>query len=208
MLWSDSADTSVSTRLFYRYSGGPPTSADCVSMAATIYPLVSTNHDQWGPDTNLIGVKVTDLSSSTGGLGEHAQSTDGTRAGNELPAGTCLLVNYTIGRRYRGGKPRSYFPWFTSEDLSTRQLWEPSPISAVNALLATFFTAMLTVGSGSTDLTQHVNISYYDGFTVQTNPGTGRAKNVPTKRVTPLVDNIASFATSTRVASQRRRNGR
>jgi hypothetical protein len=206
--WSDAADNNVSTREFYRYSGGPPTSTDCVALAADIYSFQAANLAFWGEDTQLIGTKVTDLSSSSGGVGEHAQVTAGAGTGPPLSAGTAVLVNYVLSRRYRGGKPRAYFPIFGAGDLDTRQSWLGSVVSAFNSALATYFAGVIGSTAGSTTLTQHVNISYYDGFTVVTSPTTGRARNVPKPRTTPLVDNILSFATSTRPASQRRRNGR
>jgi hypothetical protein len=51
-----------------------------------------------------------------------------------------------------------------------------------------------------------VNVSYYNGFTVVTNPTTGRARNVPTLRGTPVVDTVTGIVARVQVGSQRRRN--
>jgi hypothetical protein len=117
-----------------------------------------------------------------------------------------MLVNYVIGRRYRGGKPRSYFPWGSSQEIFTRQSWNPTFVTNVDSGLAAYFSAVIGTTVGGTTLTEHVNVSYYSGFTVVTNPVTHRARNVPTVRAVPVVDNILSFAASSRPASQRRRN--
>ena len=205
-LWSDASDVNVQTRHFFRYSGPAPTSAQCVSFAADIYGLMAAMAGQWGAGTELIGCKVEDLSSHTGGVGEHAQVTNGTRTGGILSAGTAVLTNYIVGRRYRGGKPRSYWPMFTSTDLSGRQTWNGTAETNLDSDLSTFFAGVIGLTQGSTTITGHVNVSYYSGFTVVTNPVTGRARNVPTLRGTPLVDDILSYATSGRPSSQRRRN--
>jgi hypothetical protein len=205
-LWSLSDDTDISTRLFLRYSGGPPSSSDAAALAADIYNPLHIVDTMWGTDTVLTGCRVTDLSSSTGGQGEHTQSTEGGRAGGELPAGVCLLANYLINRRYRGGKPRSYWPWMTSDDFFTRRAWAAESVTEAASNLAATFTAIIGLNEGTTTITQHVNVSYYSGFTVVTNPVTGRARNVPTLRNVPVVDQINSFNVSTTPASQRRRN--
>lgn len=196
----------IHTRFLFRYSGGPPNSSDATNLAADIYSPASAFHTFYDTETTLQGVEVTDLSSPSGGQGVHAQATVGTEAGGLLTGGTAVLVNYLIARRYRGGKPRSYFPFFTTSDLANRDAWAAGSTSAFDSALATFFGAVIGTVAGTTTITDHVNVSYYDGFTVVTNPVTGRARNVPKVRTTPLVDVISSFAVSPRPASQRRRN--
>jgi hypothetical protein len=206
LLWSDSADNDVRTSLFFRYSGGAPDSTDATLLAADIYGAAAAMDTQWTPTTQLTGVLVTDLSSPAGGQGLHAQSTAGSRSGTDLAGGTAVVVGYLITRRYRGGKPRSYFPFFDSSDLTTRQQWAAGNLTALDSELATFFSAVIGLTEGPTTITNHVNVSYYDGFTVVTNPVTGRARNVPKLRTTPVVDVITSFGTRSAPGSQRRRN--
>lgn len=206
--WSLPGVALVRTRNYFRYSGGAPTSTDATALAADIYGAMSPHAVLWTDAVNLVGVEVTDLSSPTGGQGVHAQSTPGTRGVTDLPANATVLVNYLISRRYRGGKPRSYFPFFTQADIVTPTSWDPTALTAVDSAMSAFFGAVIGSISGSTTITDHVNISYYEGFTIF-NPGGGkRARNVATPRTTPLVDVISSFAASARIASQRRRLGR
>ena len=206
LLWSDSSDNNVRTTLFYRYTGGPPSATDCNALAADIYGAFAAMDGQWSPTTQLTGVELTDLNSSGGAQGLHAQSTSGIRAGTDLAGGTAVVVGYTIVRRYRGGKPRSYFPFFTSSDLTNRQTWAAGDLTALDSDLATAFTAIIGATSGTTTITEHVNVSYYEGFTVVTSPTTGRARNVPKVRSTPLTDIITSFGARPTPGSQRRRN--
>lgn len=206
LLWSDSSDANVRTTQFYRYSGGPPNATDCNNLAADIYGNMAAMDGQWSPTTQLTGVEVTDLTSSGAAQGLHSQSTSGIRAGTDLAGGTAVVVGYVITRRYRGGKPRNYFPFFTSSDLTNRQTWAAGDLTALDSALATYFSATIGSTSGSTTITDHVNVSYYDGFTVVTSPTTGRARNVPKLRTTPVVDVITSFGARPQPGSQRRRN--
>lgn len=192
--------------MYFRYSGGPPAPTDAVALAADIYTAAAAMDSLWSPTTQLTGVEVTDLSSATGAQGLHAASTAGIRAGTDLAGGTALVVGYVITRRYRGGKPRNYFPWFTSSDLTTRQQWAAGDLTDCDSRLTTFFAAVIGSSSGTTDITEHVNVSYYDGFTVVTSPTTGRARNVPKLRSSPVVDVISSFGARPTPGSQRRRN--
>src|SRR5581483_1350868 len=177
--WSISSDVNARTGLFFEYSGSPPNNAACSAFASDIYAAFAANNGDWDVDTSLIGCEVIDLSSVSGGVGIHSGSVPGSLS-SPISGSSSVLANYLIARRYRGGRPRSYFPFGDASVVGNRQTWE-----------ATIIT--------------HVNVSYYDGFTVVTSPTTGRARNVPRLRTTPLVDTIVGFNVSTRIANQRRR---
>lgn len=206
--WSLPGVALVRTRNYWRYSGSAPTATDATVLAAGIYNAMHSHDDLWTDAVNLAGCEVTDLSSSQGGQGTHAQSTVGTRGTTDLPSNATVLVNYLINRRYRGGKPRSYLPLFTQADIATPTSWDPTAVTEVDSAMTSYFGAVVGLESGSTTITDHVNVSYYNGSHVVINPDTGRAKNVADVRTTPIVDVINSFATSLRIASQRRRLGR
>jgi len=205
-VWSAAGNVNMQTKLFYRYSGGAPDSTACTSLAASLYGAMAFEDGEWGTDVNLTNCIVTDLSSVSGGQGEESSSSPGGKTPGALSMATCFLVNYHIARRYRGGKPRSYWPWLVDSDLLTRREWIPASVATAEGSLSTYFAAAIGTTSGGTTITEHINISYFDGFSVVTNPITGRARNVPTRRGTPIVDAITGFTGSTRPASQRRRN--
>lgn len=203
---TDGSDTTVQATQFFRYSGGPPNATDLNALAADVYNAGRA----WVPLLDnfsaLDGVRLTDLSSSTAAQGEFALATPGTRGVDILTGATSALVSYVINRRYRGGKPRNYFPFGIQEDLATRQQWSTGFLTDVDAAMTTYFGDVIGASSGTTTITDHVNVSYYDGFTVVTNPITGRAKNVPKRRTVPVVDTIVSFGMKGTPATQRRRN--
>lgn len=208
--FSIGSDASALVRWHYTYSGGAPSDANCVSLAASIYAAwVTACIALLGDDNYIDGVRVTDLTSPTSGQGVHTASTVGTRSGDPLPAGAAVLVNMPIGRRYRGGKPRSYWPFFTGSDLASPQTWLSGSVTAVAGALEAYDGALESLTAGTTDLAALVSISYYEGFTIRPTPPIAgvRAKNIPTPRSVAIApDVILALNVSGRVASQRRRN--
>ena len=61
---------------------------------------------------------ATDLSSGTGGIGVAGFSVSGSTAGAVMPANLAHCVSWAIGRRYRGGKPRTYIGGVTGGDIA------------------------------------------------------------------------------------------
>lgn len=120
-------DAAALVRAYWSYTGGVPTPGDMAAFAGQLYsaysgPGVALYHT----DTTLDLVQCVDLSSSTGSTGEAAGPLVGTRAGESLGADVCALMNFSIGRRYRGGKPRMYLPYGVADDLLTRRRGPPA----------------------------------------------------------------------------------
>ena len=210
-LWTIGTDLSAVTRSFYSYSGGPPSAGDCNAIAALFFSTVAAEQAPYmHPTRTCTGFEVTDLTSATSATGSHFANQVGTRAGTDLPAQTCFLLNLKITRRYRGGKPRMYLPYGVAEDLTTPQTW----LGATAALFATTISSgvnALVVGQtiGTTTIGNQCNVSYYEPPNIViTNPVTGRARTVSTLRTTPVVDLITAYSYEPLVATQRRRTGR
>lgn len=206
--WGIGSDLTAISRWHLLYSGGPPTDADCNALASSMYT-------QWevifagycGTDIAFLGISIEDLTSPTSGIGSHTGSSLGTRTGGPMPAGVCGLANGPIGRRYRGGKPRTYFPIGVPGDLATANTWASSFITNINAAFAALIADYKGDSSGTTSISEVVNVSYYEGFTSVTNPITGRTKDVPKQRTGgPVTDVIAAYVLNPKLGSQRRRN--
>lgn len=206
LLWTTAGPKTLYTSLKFRYSGGPPNATDATSFASSIFSAMAAESTYWGSDISLTEVIVTDLSSTSGAQGHQSGSTAGGRTPGGLDNGTAVVVDYFINRRYRGGKPRSYLPFGVGSDLTSRVQWDGAFVTAVEGALSTFFSAVIGLSHGTTTITDHISISYFSGFTVVSSPTTGRSRNVPTRRTTPLVDTITGFTVSSRPGSQRRRN--
>jgi hypothetical protein len=206
LIWSTTGDSDVQCHFYFKYTGGPPNATDCTNFASDIFTAMAAEFAEWSNAITLRECIVTDLSSNTGGQGSDTGSAPGGKTEQPLSLATSVVENFHISRRYRGGKPRVYLPWGVSSDLTDRRDWNGAFLTGVDSAITSFVAAVVGLNSGSTTISGQVNISYFDGFTVVTNPTTGRAKNVPKRRTTPLVDDILSHTASSRPGSQRRRN--
>lgn len=208
ILWSVGTDVNVSTRIYLSYTGSAPGNSTCATIATNQYTSIATAHAQWVTENSLTGVSIEDLSSTSGGFGEHIATTAGTRA-QAQNANTALLFNGAIARRYRGGKPRIYLPWLGNEDLATPQTWDSTELAAAQTAWNTLVADFLANGAGGVTITSTVNVSFYEGFTAVVNPITGRTKDVPKVRTGTIpIDPISSWAANTKLGTQRRRVGR
>lgn len=188
--WSADNDTGALTILHFRYTGGPPTSAQCVSMAAAFSAAQAARFASLLNEQSSIGeCVVTDLTSSTSGQGAGGATVAGTRAGSELSAGTAALVNLHIARRYRGGKGRSYLPLGVAGDITTGR-WTSAFETAVFNAYTDFQSDALGVGVGCTIASPCLASYRLNG--AARNPG--------------VTEDVLSWTTQPLVASQRRRN--
>jgi hypothetical protein len=174
------------------YSGGPPSPSDCNTIAQYLGAAfwVEGLYEGYPSTTILVGVKCTDLTSDSASVGEFSIGQAGTYEGDEVPGQACVLVNYTISRRYRGGHPRTYFLPPTQSLLSTPSAWSDTIISELTSCVAALFNEMDSAIVGTTTLTGPVCVSYRTG-------------DAP--RVDPLVEPITGWTVSPIVATQRRR---
>lgn len=147
----------------------------------------------WGADTSYLGTTVTDLSSSTAPTADSTGTAAGTREGEPIPANVAVLQQYSVARRYRGGHPRTYWPWFTASDIDTPQTWASDSVGAAATASEIVTSAPVGVTSGGFTVASQVQVSYY------------LAKVL---RVTPVVDVIVLEGIAVEIASQRRRDGR
>lgn len=191
--WSAENDTGAVTVFHLSYTGGPPSSANCATMAAAIQAdavtrflaLLNSEDSYVGP------VTVLDLSSDMGGEGTGGDATNGTRAGDQLSAGTAVVVSKHVARHYRGGHPRSYLPLGSAGDI-VEGTWGSTFAGNVNTAWTDFINDCTSDGTGCV-ITGEVSVSYVNG-------------GAP--RVTPQKDPILSYTTNIVVGSQRRRNRR
>lgn len=193
--------------LFVKYSGGPPSTADLTSMATTAAVAFSSDLlSMLGSSYNFNGIEMTDLGSVSGAYGEHLVIAAGTRTGGQIGGAASVVLNLAIARRYRGGKPKSFWPFFTETDIQNASTWKAASITALASAFSTYTTALLAATAGTTTLVNLVNISYYTSPNIVTvSPTTGRATNRSTRRTTPVIDTITASTFSSKQGSQRRR---
>lgn len=157
-------------------------------------------------DNVLQEVVCTDLLTTSSPRTTVTSGVAGSISGGAMGASTAMVFSRQIARRFRGGHSRMYLGGMPQGQLQDPQHWSGSIIITMTGRYAALIAAI--TGSSHTTLgtLQEVQVSYFEGFTVVTNPITHRARNVPTLRATPLVEPVTSVTASAKVASQRRRN--
>lgn len=196
-------------RIYFRYSGGPPSPANLNTLSTDVSTAFGTDlASLMVVGYALTDVVCTDLTSDTSAEGSWSGSVEGTRSGSGGDASVNDAVNHAfqIARRYRGGKPKTFWPFGVASDYVNPATWDNAFVAAVAAGWTSFEAALLALTGIGCTLTAHVNVSYYSGFAVSTNPVTGRARNIPTPRVgDAVVDTITGNVVKAEIGSQRRR---
>ena len=194
-------------RLRFSYTGGPPTAANCNGIATSVR-TAWTNRLQnlTGTNINLTSVVVTDVASNTGAQGVDSTVVSGTYAGAPLAAGTAVLINHVIARRYRGGKPRTYLPAGSAAALSGPSDWTTAFANGLTANWNLFISDIIATGGAGITIVDYRNIGFYSGYTLGPAQPGGFRKKIATPRAAPVQDVISTSNVNLKPASQRRRN--
>lgn len=206
LVWSIGEDNTAITRLHYTYTGTAPTDATCNTLAASVFGSWGDLLSYCTPDRIITEVQIEDLTSATSGVGSHTGTAAGTLIGGAVPASVCALVNTPIARRYRGGKPRTYWPAGGQSEVLNSQQWTTAFVGNFQTALVNEQTILNAISAAGCSFSQWVSISYYEGFTAVTNPITGRTRDVPKVRTGAIpVDPILAFSMRQNFGTQRRR---
>jgi hypothetical protein len=190
-MFSAGASDNISTGFHWHATSPTPATADLTALAA----LVATAWDSHlGPLTpnnvTLDLVEAIDLGNAGTMPGAWSGSHPGTYPTTMMTAESAVLINHTIARRYRGGKPRNYLPLGTSSQLNNPVQWQSTFVSQATADFGTFKTQVTTNPPGTPYVDQLVNVSYFEHKVL---------------RPTPVTDLILNSAANPIPASQRRR---
>jgi hypothetical protein len=192
-------------RFFLAYSASAPTAANCATLASDIAAAWATDiGGAISSDWALTEVDVLDIASDSGLSGQWTGSDAGTNTGTPLPAPTAINVEFDIARRYRGGKPRIFWPPATESELANMSTWDSTFVGTFNTGVTSFFAAIAALSIGAMGALSHVNLSYYQGFVNVTN-SSGRTRAAPKYRPVATVDPISGYATKAEIGSQKRR---
>jgi hypothetical protein len=207
LLFDVGVDASALTRFFFNYTGAAPG----ITALTAFSTLINGYADDalpplMHPDTTYLGCVLQDLGSDLGLVASFPESAVGSRDGDQLGADVCVLANYPIGRHYRGGKPRGYWPLGTSADLLDRQHWTTGFTGSCEDVLAVLLSEVNGSSSEGCTAGQQYNVSWYGPPNQLKGALPGRVRTVSTQRVTPLIDAITTVSVSPQLASQRRRN--
>lgn len=193
------------SRFYVLFTGTRPSGAVCTTIAG----LISTAWADWikpmvGGANALKEVDVLDITDDLGAFGIDSTEVIGSRAGETVPNQVAANTEFDLGRRYRGGKPRIFWPAGVYADEADDSHWTSGFVTEMNAASVGFFAQVSAISTGGTILSSHVNLSYYRGFTNIENTS-GRMRAAPTYRAVALQDVVTGYATKTVLGSQRRR---
>jgi hypothetical protein len=195
-------------RFYMSYAGTPPNTAELTTFCNAVTAGWSAGPKQKTSSGVSMGPTFCeDLGSTSGAIATGSTAVAGVDGHAMATAAAATVVNFHLARRYRGGKPKMFTTMGTAFDMADANTWGGAFLTAALIDWNIFINAVIAATwAGAVSLT-HVNVSYYSGFSVVTNPITGRARNVPTLRATPLVDPIVGYSVNPTIGSQRRRLG-
>lgn len=205
MDYTNTDNSEAGNRFFLSYAGAAPTGGNCITLgddiaASWLTRLAPYTHEDWA----LTEVDVLDIASYDGLSGQWTGSNAGTYSGNAVPSNCAMNVEFDIARRYRGGKPRIFWPPPGFNSLLDSAHWDSTILGDINTATAAFFTDIAALTIGAVGTLAHVNLSYYQGFTNVTN-SSGRTRAAPKYRPVALLDSVDGYAAKAVVGSQRRR---
>jgi len=204
--YQDALGNEAGVRFFLSYSGSAPTGGDCTTLASDVSS--TWNADLKGLHNTAVTLKevdVLDIASYAGASGQWTGAIVGTLAGTAQPIQCAYNVEYGIARRYRGGKPRGYWPLGDDSTIQDQSHWTNAFNTSVQNDVGAFFADLAALSVGSMGTLAHVNLSYYHGFHNVTNTS-GRTRAAPLYRSPNAIhDNVLSYIARTLISSQRRR---
>jgi hypothetical protein len=129
--------------------------------------------------------------------GSATASFAGTAAAAVADVEACQLINWAIGARYRGGKPRTYLPGVPAAHIVNGKQLDGTWRAAVAGNASDFLTAVEAITAGAITTTQLGTVSFFTA---------GGSEDVPpTYRTPPVFEPYLSAGARLIIASQRRR---
>lgn len=194
------------TRMFFTYDNtAAPTTSFCNAVNASAKSvLASTFKPLWHTSTSVVMIKTTDLSSHTAAYAQDNSTTPGSAAGSAAPANAAVQINYLINNRYRGGKPRGFWPGGLVTQFQDAQHWQSSFVTSYQTAINNLIVAVIaTVGPPT--ITGQCAVHYFKGHVANPNPTTWSAVNVPAPLAIPTTDRVVTPLVMSLIGSQRGR---
>ena len=200
------ADTAIGSRVFWSYTGGTPSIANCVTLATAISGAWGSHLAALMSTAGVLGsVTVQDVTNGPGNEGTFAGTVAGTRSGLNVSNGAASVINLKIASSYRGGKPKIFFPFGVAGDLTDGNTWDSGFQASVNSDYPAWATAVNGQTAGTTVLGVQYNVSYYSGSKANSSSSKWARRNVPAPRATAVSTPITLATLRPELGSQRRR---
>ena len=210
LIWTDYTDDNANCNLHFQYlDEDTPMSAD---LAGVIGESIATAYGTYlkpfaSANVTLTGVDVLDINTLEGVGVLTPTSQVGTLAVQPCVQSTAVVISHTIRRRYRGGKPRNYFPFGAPVEQGDGAHWNSGWIDSLQEGWDAFISAIVDPDSGP--INAFVNVGYFSGFENVPYGDPVKYRKTPKLRDGgPVVDPITSSIVKTRIGTQRRRIGK
>jgi hypothetical protein len=201
-------NANVVSRVNARYASPAPTRQQLITYASNVDAAIGTHLlHLCSVQVKTVEIMITDLTTTSSARGIVSSDQQGTRPGLWNGAAVAALINFKVARRYRGGKPRLYLPFFVASDLTEGLVWSEAALAEGTVGWAGFTSSVLADTPPGLTVIEQVNVSQYAGFEIAVDERTGRSRNVNQLRADgPAVDKITGFTINPKLGSQRRRN--
>ena len=137
----------------------PWVQADMDLLASTIYTQwVAHLQSITGSNVNVTEVDTIDLTNSSGVGSQYTHTPTSGSTGSVIePSSMSVVVQNKIPARYRGGHPRTYWPFYGTPDMINEYQWSaPKTVAAQNAVAAWVGSIASTSFAGGITTLQHV----------------------------------------------------
>lgn len=193
----------------FRWDSGVAAATDMDALADQVAAAYNTLYSTAyiSPNSSMDGQDAQDLSNSSGAYGSSVNFNRAGAGSVGTFGNVAACMNWRIGRRYRGGKPKTFIGNLSDSALGSESQFSAGFITALNAWATALYSgsgAVLTHTYPNISGLHLVNVSYFSGYTNYTR-SSGRESSRPTLRVSPLVDTIIGANLRTLPSSQRRR---
>jgi hypothetical protein len=183
----------------WKYTGGSTTSVELDTFCNSFGSAWNTHFAGLYPaSTRLTGVVAYDMTAPDAPQGQAGFATPGSRVGTMLPAQVACCVTWKVNYRWRGGHPRTYFPFGVTGDLADAAHFNQTFTDPVDTACEAFRAQVNSLLLGS-------KVGYMALVRRQHTPIKGQP---PVNFDPPLVLVINGSEVDTRVDTQRRRLGR
>lgn len=128
----------------------------------------------------------------------------GTGTGSLLSNASCVMINYKINSRFRGGHPRTYLPSPATTQTTNGDTWTTAYVTSINNAWQTF-TSGIKTDMQAAGLANNSQCCPRYSYTYTDNPAKHKWEKTKSGFLGPFP--VVSFSVSSQIRSQRRRLG-
>lgn len=152
------------THWAYSYGGsGNPTQGE-VNAVAGIFSNAFDGRVMTAVNSDITHTTtvVTPLDAPDTLVGTSTGNVAGSISGATTPASCSVLASYTIGTRWRGGRPKNYWPSMSGAQLQDPSLWHADDLSAYSTSYGEFVGDVVGNGNGAVVIGAQGMVSYVE----------------------------------------------